>query len=835
MSRGNFDMNGIRLRYFGGIFLVSFATLLLELTLIRVLAVASWYHFGFLVISMALLGFGASGVTLSVWKGLREHPSLDRVLTVLSLAFGLTTMASFWLMQHIPFHPFNMLMDWRQLLSTPIYYLAIAAPFFCSGLVIALLFTRFSKEVNRLYAADLFGAGVGCVSIVVIMPRFGGAGSIAVAAVFGFVAAVVFGSSQAKRLAAAGVALGILTFGFAFIANRALPILVDSQKHHPLQPYDRPPIYTAWNTFSRVDVYDLPAKPEAGLPESGLGIIIDAGAAGTAIPNLSGGVREYLEHAKGYEPAGFSYLSGKPAKVLIIGSGAGREVLEALHFKAYSITAVEINPIINDIITRQMKSTWGGLFDQPGVELVTGDGRNFVRRSNEKYDAIIALQTFNAAGLASGALGLSETYILTREAFEDYLDHLTPDGILLITRGTSRIPRLFATAREVFDERGLGSPASHLFAFRGALEPFGPGQSMSGFMLKKSPFTAEEVETITDRLKTARGQTWTGEGKAQEPEIFYSPSGTPHGWYQSLLYDLANNPDLKNVYAASSMQLAPVTDDAPFFEHVVRWRNLRPANLLGIFTAGRFKSDDEQPVAEITLIVLLIQVTLVAGLLIVWPMWRFSRQGLRVPGRWAFLTYFAGLGLGFIMIEIVLLQRFTLFLGQPIFTFAVVLTTLLVCTGIGAFLAGRFSKRDRRLLIWVVVATLAMLIVTATSASVVFSVALGLSLAWRIVITAVLVAPLGILLGMPFPIGLGIVAEEAQPLISWAWAVNGFFTVIGSVLGLMLGMTIGFRGVLALAGGCYLVSLAAIYFSKLSPGADKGDREPTVNEMAEAH
>jgi len=828
-------MNRVHLRHFAGIFLVSFATLLLELTLIRVLAVASWYHFGFLVISMALLAFGASGVTLSLWSGLRERASLDRTLTVLSLGFGLTTIASFWLMQHIPFHPFSLLLDWRQLLSTPVYYLAIAAPFFCSGLVIALLFTRFSADVNKLYAADLLGAGIGCVSIVFIIPRFGGAGSVTIAAVFGFMAAVVFGLSQAKRLAAAGIALGILAFGFAFIADRVLPISVDSQKHHPLQPYDRMPIYTAWNTFSRVDVYQLSAKPEAELPDPGYGVFIDAGAVGTAIPDLSGGVRAYLARSQGYRPSGITYLNGRPRRVLIIGSGAGREVLEALYFKASSITAVEINPVINDIVTTRMRSNWGDLFEQPEVQLVTGDGRSFVRRSKEKYDAIIAIQTFNAAGLASGALGLSETYVLTREAFGDYLDHLTPDGILLITRGTSRIPRLFATAREVFDERGLGSPAAHLFAFRGPMAPFGTGQSLSGFMLKNSPFTVDEIRTITERLKASKGQTWTGEGKAPDPEIFYSPFGAPHNWYQSLLYDLAAGPDLKKIYATSSMQLAPVTDDAPFFEHVVRWTSLRPANFLSVFTAGKYKSDDEQPVAEITLVVLLFQVSLVAALLIVWPMWRFSRQGLRTPGRLAFLTYFAGLGLGFIMIEIVLLQRFTLFLGQPIFTFAVVLTTLLVSTGIGAYIAGRSHQGHRRLLLWVVTAILVMLFATAVSTSVVFSTALGLSLPWRIVITTVVVAPLGILLGMPFPIGLRIVSEEAQPLVAWGWAVNGFFTVIGSVIGLMLGMGVGFRVVFALAGACYLVSLAAISFSNVLPSVNGGTRESTANEMAKAH
>ena len=159
-----------------------------------------------------------------------------------------------------------------------------------------------------------------------------------------------------------------------------------------------------------------------------------------------------------------AYVGKEHPKVLIIGSGAGREVLEALYFGASSITAVEINPIINDIVTKRMREHWGGLFEQPEVRLVTEDGRSFVRRSKEKYDAIISVNTMSYAALASGALTLSESYIMTREAFEDYWNHLTPNGTLLVTR-LIQIPKLFATTREMFDHLGLGSPADHLFAF----------------------------------------------------------------------------------------------------------------------------------------------------------------------------------------------------------------------------------------------------------------------------------------------------------------------------------------------------------------------------------
>src|SRR5690348_720784 len=152
-------------RHYAGIFLLSFATLLLELALTRVLSVALWYHFGFLVISMALLGFGASGVTLALWQGLRERMDLDRALTVLALLFGVATVGCFWLLQRIPFDPFDFLTDRRQLGFTPLYFVVIAAPFFTSGLALALLFTRGSRAIHRLYAFDLFGAGLGCGAI----------------------------------------------------------------------------------------------------------------------------------------------------------------------------------------------------------------------------------------------------------------------------------------------------------------------------------------------------------------------------------------------------------------------------------------------------------------------------------------------------------------------------------------------------------------------------------------------------------------------------------------------------------------------------------------------
>src|SRR5437588_6456164 len=427
------QVTNIRWQHYTGIFLLSLATLLLELALTRVLSVANWYHFGFLVVSTALLGFGASGVTLSLWRNLREEIPLDRTLTFLALLFGFVSIGSFWLMQRISFNPFRLLLDRSQLVYTLVYYLILAAPFFCSGLAISLLLTRGERELNRLYVTCLLGAGLGCAALCIVMPTFRGSGAVVVAAFFDALAALVFDSLRLSKVTVFSAAVAVGFLALAFVAERALPVSVMPEKRHPLQPAGQLPLYTKWNSFSRIDVYKEPAAPEQGRPSPGFSIIIDSGAAGTAIPDLSMGTRNYLAHTPEYEPAGLAYIGKQKPKVLIIGSGAGREVLEALHFGASSITAVEINPIINDIVTRRMREYWGGLFDQPEVRLVTEDGRSFVRRSKEKYDSIISINTMSDAALTSGALGLSESYVMTREAFEDYWSHLTPDGRLVVT------------------------------------------------------------------------------------------------------------------------------------------------------------------------------------------------------------------------------------------------------------------------------------------------------------------------------------------------------------------------------------------------------------------
>jgi hypothetical protein len=804
-------------RHYGGMFLLSLATLVLELALTRVLSVALWYHFGFLVISTALLGFGASGVVLALWQGLREHAALDRTLALLALLFGVLTVGGFWLMQRIPFDPFSLFADRQQLLFMLLYYVILALPFFCAGLALALLFTRGAARINSLYACDLVGAGVGCALIALVMPTFGGSGAIAIAAVFGLLAAIVFGLRRARGLALVGAVLGVATFGLACIADRALPVAVTPNKTRPSSP----PLYTAWNTFSRIDVYEQPLRVGTG-GRGSRRLIFDAGTAATGIVDLRPDVRTVLQQladTRAFESS-VAYIAKSRPRVLIIGSGGGEEVLDALQFGASAITAVEINPIITDVVTHRMRDFWGGLFVQPEVQLVTDEGRSFVRRSREQYDAIISAHTISNAAIASGALALAENYVLTREAFADYLDHLTPDGVLYFTRPEAQIARLVATGRASLASVGITDPSGHFYLYRylstaqqRQLGATNRPSFVAGFLMKKSPFTPEEVLLMHEHLGIGpprlRQKGRTGSRTGSPLELLYSPLEPHEG---SLYHALLTAPDPRTVYAAQTAQLAPTTDDRPFFNQHTRWSSITFATVRDLFTQerlGRLALED-RPVAEVTLLVLLVQAMLIATVLIVLPLVRFARAGLRAPRRGRFLLYFAGLGLGFIMIEMALLQRFTLFLGQPVYTFAVVLAGLLIFTGVGASLAGRLRAQPRQHLRWIILLILVTLVGTAFLTPAVLSAALALPLVWRILVALLLIAPLGTLLGLPFPTGLHVVANEAPVLVPWAWGVNGFFTVIGTTVALILGMAFGFTAVLVIAGLCYVIALAAM-------------------------
>ena len=811
--------------YFIGIFLISLATLLLELSLTRVMSVSLWYHFGFLVISTALLGFGTSGVVLASWKKLRESYDLAMTLGILSLLFGIVTIGCFWLLQKIPFNPFSVATDKRQLYIMPLYYITISAPFFISGLIISLLFTRISSRMSRLYAFDLVGAAVGCLLIVWTMPRLGGSGSVIMAAALGTTAALAFTSKTSFRLAS--LAMAITIGAFSFVASKYIPIAITTNKR--ASTFKDVPIYTKWNTFSYIELYQRKAQnADSTLFRT---FVIDGGTAATGMKDLSGG----LDQSQKKFPSDTSYSSAVAylhipnPSILIIGSGGGRQVLDGLHRNAKKITCVEINPIITDVAKNKMNDFWGGLFRQPNVELITEEGRSFINRSNQQFDVIISSHTISNAAVASGALSLSENYVLTKEAFEKYYEHLSPEGTIYFTRPESQIARLFTTGREVLADNGITDFANHFYAFRVPPTPRDGKTSFSaGFVMKKSAFTKGEIRAMDSLILNIHSEVTPGEWKPMEK--LYSPFTVNA---QNIYDTIVNTNDLAGFYKLYASQIAPATDDKPFFNQHVRWSSVGWNSFKDVFSqnspgAARMALENK-PVAEVTLLLILMQSIVLAGILILIPLFRYSKQGLQFNNRWKYLSYFACIGLGFIMIEIAFIQRFTLYLGQPVYTLAVIIAGLLLFTGIGSYLSGKLNISSRTLSKKYFPFLLIMLLLTSLLTPVLFRSTIQWNLPARIFMTLLLMCPMGILLGMPFPTGIKAVSNESNSFIPWAWGVNGFFTVIGSVGAVILGMMFGFKIVIFIAAACYFAAMMVLPQKKESDKAIM--REGVVKDL----
>jgi len=814
----------IESRHLVGIFFISVATLLLELSLTRVMSVALWYHFGFLVVSTALLGFGAAGVSIFLWPWAREKGELDRVLASFSLLFGLSTIGSFWLVQHVPFDPLDLFFDPRQWIVLPLYSLVQAAPFFCTGLVLSVAFSRAGQKVGTLYAVDLTGAGLGCFLIAAVMSAFGGSGSVVIAAALGMAACLAFGYRKERKLiVAAGVGCLICVVS-AFSASRWLPIRVTATKLTP--PFA--PIFTAWNSFSRIDIYERKGNSAENMPTRRR-ILYDAGTAATGMRDLRPNVAEYLNKHQDDRDygSGIAYLGKPAAKILILGSGAGVEILDGLHYRARDITAVEVNPIITNFETGPFSDFWGGMFKLPQVHLVNAEGRNFIRRSKERYDAIISVHTISNAAVAAGALSLSENYVLTREAFDDYVRHLSPDGIIYFTRPEPQIARLVTTAREVLEVTGTGDVAKHIFIYR--IPPNDPERKffgadrpsfLAGILVKRSPFTREEIDRVGAILGI--GQSKAPGNDPSPPEVLYSPFAANAG---SLFARLLTEPDLHNIYASQELQLKPVTDNQPFFNHSVKWSDIGFHSLREIASEKRLGMLllVDRPIAEITLIALFAQSVLIAGILILAPL---SMRKPRAYLPWKYLIYFAGIGLGFIACEMAFLSQFGLFLGEPVYSYAVTLGSLLVFAGMGSALSSRLRFTPIRALSWSMPCILLALLLMTFGVPWVFNFALGFSLPVRIVISILALLPLGVLLGIPFPSGLRILTTEVPALVPWAWGVNAFFTVIGTVTALMIAMTFGFRVVLAVAGTAYVLAWLSICPGSSHRSASQVSQEP---------
>jgi len=781
-----------------------------ELSLTRIFSVTMYYHFAFMAISIALFGLSASGVYVFLTRDRWRDVPTDRLLAVHAVAFSLVTLLALAVLVRmrigLSYTPANI-----ALMS--VLYLLSALPFFAGGAAVSIAISRLRANVNAVYAADLLGAGAGCLLLMPALNILGAPGAIVASALLGGSAAIFFADSAAyrRRVIAGGVLLSIVA---AAAGGRLFS--VSTTKGHE----NHAVLFSKWNSFSRIGVYEQPygawslsTKYTGPLPETRL-MDIDS-AAGTQILKFGGDMKDvsYLQ----YELTAFGYrLYGAPPdptapaplappktrsgdggfNALVIGTGGGRDLLSALVFGASRVDGVEINPIIvNDVMRDRFKEYSGGVYDHPNVRVAVEDGRSFVRRSPAKYDIIQASLVDTWAATAAGAYALSENSLYTVEAFDDYLDHLTDRGVLSISRWVFDGLRLISLAQEAGARRGW-DPADRL-----AIIQHG---EIATFLLKKTPYTPDERKTLLDAAANL--------GFA----VLYMP-GTPPATFGDRRDDYARlmlAPDRHAFYAQYPLDVTPTTDDRPFFFHTTKLRNhsfVAPVlRLFGVHVERPVNPGAWATGGLTALLVLLAISSFLIVLFILGPL-AVTSGGALGQGWLRHLAYFACLGGAFMLIEVALLQRFVLLLGHPVYSLTVTLFSLLLGTGLGSVLSRRIG--DARVKRAAVIACGAVALVALLWGSVlplVVQAAIGWPLALRLALAVALMTPAGMLMGIPLPAGVRLLSATTPQLVAWAWGMNGALSVLGAILAVFIAMHWGFSVTLACGAALYAVAAALI-------------------------
>jgi len=752
-----------------GVSLTTLATLLLELSLTRIYSVVFYYHFAFLAISLALFGLGAGGVFSYYVIGRRER--LFSRLGTLAALNGIAVVAALLFIISRP--------PQLGIVSLALLYFTNAVPFFLAGTVISLAIGETVDRVNRVYMFDLLGAAAGCLALVPLLNLLGGPNTVMAAAVlFAVSAGIWFNMAGRDRGRAAAVVLALAIVSLVALNFKFHLVDIRYAKGRSLPSES----YVKWNSFSRIAIAKL---------GPGLGIFIDADAS-TGIARfdwdrLSHQDREALLH----QGPGIVYDLRPGAKTLIIGPGGGWDVARALASGNADVTGVEINPIIARTIMQQRFPQYSNyLYRRPDVHIHVEDGRSFVRRTPEKYQVLQATLVDTWASTAAGAYALTENNLYTREAFSDYFSRLTDDGVLSFTRWGFQPPReslrLVSLAIDALSQLGEGEAWRHVIVVREHSDLLNTYGAQDTVLFSRKPFSGADLARMRDALSHAPALQ----------AIYIPGDAASSSAFAGLL--LSHDPGrFRNEYPYN---ISAVTDDRPFFFYTVQ-----PRDVWNYFLPAGRREIDYKINRAVPLLFSSFGVSLVAMLIVlaVPPFLPGTRLPASGPVR-RFLGYFVCIGVGYILIQVALIQKFVLFLGHPTYALTVIIFSMLLSSGIGSFYSRTWLACSLARLRWLLCGVAVLVAILAFSATPLMEACVAWPLALRALVTVAVVAPAGFLMGMPFPTGLSLLERLAPPAVRWAWALNAASSVLGSAGAVFFALYVGLRTTILIGACLYL-------------------------------
>lgn len=794
-------INALRLHLSVG--LLSVALIAFQLVLMQVLSVVQWYHFAYMVISVALLGFGASGTLLALARTWMLE-RFEVLVPLLMIASG-AAIAVVVALSQTPvarFDAYLLFVERSQLGALLLTYLLFFVPFFLGALAIGLVFVRHTDEIGSYYFANLIGSGLGGLLAIVLLWKAVPERLPAAVALVAVAAGLLI--LPRRRVVVGLAAIAALGLSVAFLLYP--PSLERSEYKSLSRTLTLPEaeiVLERSSPYGLVQVVASPALRYApGLSLAFQGEIPVQQAVfnnGNWFGPVTSWSRQDTTHLLDYATDVLPYAMRPRAAVLVLNAGTGEHAAHAATRGAARIVAVEPHAEVVDLLRGELAEATDSLVYHPAVTVHQREPRTYLAADTARYD-LIALPTLGAFGGTIGLSALQEQYTLTKAAFQAMWERLAPDGVVSVTVWMDypyRYPlKVLATLVEVLDEVGIEDPTAHLAAVR--------SWGTMTFVLKRSALTPQEIRQV----------------RAVAADLSFDPALLPgldpgeRTRFNQLqddrfftYVDRLLSSERDELYEAYDFAIAPATDNRPYFSQFLRWGSL--PHLADQFGGQTF------PFLEVGYLIVgvtLVQILLAAFLLILLPLFRVGWRG---RGKTWTLLYFGGLGLGFLFVEIVLIQRFILYLGHPLYATAAVLTTLLVSSGVGSYVSARLPAQTATLRR--VAGTVAVLLLLYTLVLMpLLEATITLPLGLKALGTFLLIAPPAFVMGVPFPLGLRYLSRRSDVQVPWAWGINGCLSVVSTVLATLVAVEGGFVLVMLLAAGAY-GGVALISVRRLSP------------------
>ena len=783
-----------------GVFFTALTTLLLELTLIRIFDVIWYSNMAYMIITLAMFCFGLAGVYSAI-RPFNDTSNIRRTLSILAALLGITALCILPALNQLPFN-FTLLFEApkKGIAFFLLMYFALALPFFLAGLIFTLVFSKFSDKIQTLYFWDLFGAALGCIILIPLLPSIGPGGLLFLACALGLLASALF--AENIRWSQGAVIIALVLTSVPFFRGEYF----DFRDH-----IDKRGVKTAkesgiversyWDPVSKIDVINQKRQGNKH-------VAYDGGTQSSFIYPFDGDYQKLRSELPAKTPRHFGgqhvYIShffkqDSDQDVLVIGSAAGQETKAALTFGAKSVDTVELVGYVVKIGKEDYAEFNGNVFNNPKVNAMVGEGRSFLRSTSKKYDIIQIFSNHTSSSIAAGTGAMATTYLQTKEAYQEYFTHMQEDGILHINHHI--YPKMVTTAALAWKDMGRSDFRKHVVVFQAKGHII---DTLPTLLIKMTPWTEPELSKLRNFF-------------AGHIVMVEDPLHPENSFLSDVFYSGSMPKDLLD---SMEYRAEASTDDQPYFNFLrkkVKKFSSEPGNFMTYSTAAILNKQligSSVPKDVIHLIVTSAASLFFTVIFIFIPL-LFSKVG-RSPwqGKVCTLMYFSCLGSGFIVFELVFIQIFMKLIGYPLYTYSTVVFAVLLAAAVGSYSSGKLgiSPKARWNIPFIgILITGAFLIFFQ---QMVFERFLQNSEIVRIAVATLMIFPIGFFMGMPFPLGILAIEHKPRGAIAWAWAMNGLFTVIGGILSVLLSLYFGFQITLLFAMAIYL--LAWSLYGKIS-------------------